>query len=413
MPSPKHQAAKPGYLDAYEKEIEREGKMRQESCERLGAKWTEPRKDPKKRRCPRCKRWLAAHDYRERKVLTHFGEVSFRRHYYHCENCGAGFFHRDEFLGLDREDYTPDLIALALDFIVNSTMREASERMELHHGVRISATGLQRLFERQSAPLADAKEPAPPALLPLREDNRHAPAVVMVDGSMLRHRDGWHETKLMRVGALCGVDDVFLAETGEIARLEQQLLNSPGACELRRRKVLWLGDGAPWLWNMQQRICPYAYVLLDYYHAKKHLYDCVKVVFAEHGDLGEIFVDAVVRGLLAGEVEQVIADLRLCAWQETEAAKRKEEMTALLDLADYYEANKTRMDYKLFLERGWPIGSGAIESAHVMVLQKRLKMPGMRWNAVNLQRMATLRALYKSVGPKRFYPTLETTLKAA
>ena len=45
----------------------------------------------------------------------------------------------------------------------------------------------------------------------------------------------------------------------------------------------------------------------------------------------------------------------------------------------------------LFKEKGLIIGSGAIESAHKDVLQKRLKLLEQRWTKQGLQQMAQLR----------------------
>lgn len=39
----------------------------------------------------------------------------------------------------------------------------------------------------------------------------------------------------------------------------------------------------------------------------------------------------------------------------------------------YLETNRDRMDYKTYRKRGLLIGSGAIESAHRRVMQRRLK----------------------------------------
>ena len=73
----------------------------------------------------------------------------------------------------------------------------------------------------------------------------------------------------------------------------------------------------------------------------------------------------------------------------------------------YLESNYGRLNYKEFLKRGWPIGSGAIESAHKFVLQKRMKMSGMKWSAKNVQRMATMRAIHTSCDGKYFAQALK------
>lgn len=42
--------------------------------------------------CPECSGDMRHRGYRERKVVTQTGEVSIRRRYYRCADCGTGFF---------------------------------------------------------------------------------------------------------------------------------------------------------------------------------------------------------------------------------------------------------------------------------------------------------------------------------
>ena len=49
-------------------------------------------------------------------------------------------------------------------------------------------------------------------------------------------------------------------------------------------------------------------------------------------------------------------------------------------LLTYFENNKDRMCYKIYQEKGYLIGSGAIESAHRTVVQARMKRSGQRWS---------------------------------
>lgn len=54
------------------------------------------------------------------------------------------------------------------------------------------------------------------------------------------------------------------------------------------------------------------------------------------------------------------------------------------------------MYYQTYLQKGYYIGSGAIEAAHRHVIQKRLKLSGQRWTAQGLQQVANLRVAYLS-----------------
>ncbi len=52
-------------------------------------------------------------------------------------------------------------------------------------------------------------------------------------------------------------------------------------------------------------------------------------------------------------------------------------------LISYYTHNKNRMNYQDYVKIGCGIiGSGAIESAHRTVVQKRMKQSGQRWSCI-------------------------------
>ena len=52
-----------------------------------------------------------------------------------------------------------------------------------------------------------------------------------------------------------------------------------------------------------------------------------------------------------------------------------------------------QLNYKGAIEKGLPIGSGEIESAHRYVIQKRLKLSGAWWKEENIERMLALRVI--------------------
>ena len=61
----------------------------------------------------------------------------------------------------------------------------------------------------------------------------------------------------------------------------------------------------------------------------------------------------------------------------------------------YYEVNTNRMNYKYYKTIGAGIiSSGAIESAHRTVVQKRMKLSGQRWSVEGAQNMLNLMVTY-------------------
>ena len=64
-------------------------------------------------------------------------------------------------------------------------------------------------------------------------------------------------------------------------------------------------------------------------------------------------------------------------------------------LLAYLKANQDRMDYQRYRSIGCGIiGSGAVESAHRTVVQKRMKLSGQRWSKKGAQHMLNLRVIH-------------------
>jgi hypothetical protein len=61
--------------------------------------------------------------------------------------------------------------------------------------------------------------------------------------------------------------------------------------------------------------------------------------------------------------------------------------------------------------RGYPIGTGAVESAHRHVLQTRMKRAGQHGALRNARRMARLRAAYRTAGATTFYDGIRRAVR--
>ena len=88
--------------------------------------------------------------------------------------------------------------------------------------------------------------------------------------------------------------------------------------------------------------------------------------------------------LWQGKVEEVVASL--------EALSRGPSGEAAREQIHYFQANKERMRYAEFRSRGYPIGSGSVESACKRVVGARLKGSGMCWSKQGAQFVLALRA---------------------
>lgn len=114
---------------------------------------------------------------------------------------------------------------------------------------------------------------------------------------------------------------------------------------------------------------PNAVSILDFYHAAEHLHNFSSQFFTDKA-AEQQWTKQQRELLLASKVAEVIANIsQLTNEKNKEAAK----------LIAYYQSNLQRMDYKKYQQMGCGlIGSGAIESAHRTVIQKRMKQSGQR-----------------------------------
>lgn len=409
----KREARRASYEDSYDAEVAALETYQAEACERLSEKWSEPLSGGFAKPCPVCKGMARVRKYGvERTIITRFGAVKYQRNYHVCA-CGQGFYPRDAELGFDEENLTRDVSGWVLDLVVNDTFDASRDRLRFHHNIHVSTTWLLHFFERMSAPLGDSPQPCPVVPLPLNAANAHAPVVIEADGSMIRQRHGFGEVKLWDIQVLGSTEHVYMAEARDIHRFEDHLRQSPGFDLMAQREVLWIADGAAWIWKMKERLCPHALELLDYYHAMEHAHDAAKALLGDGDPCAKLFADRIAHLLKQGGIDTLFDELKECIPYKPKSKQGRREADILWPLLEYYEKNRHRLNYRQFKERGWPLGSGSVESAHKRVIQKRMKQAGMRWSPENAQRMASMRALYCSVGPQRFAQTLEQTYNIA
>lgn len=156
-------------------------------------------------------------------------------------------------------------------------------------------------------------------------------------------------------------------------------------------EVVVIGDGAAWIWNLADEHFPNATEIVDYMHAKTHLYDLAKQAFGEEDrDTVETWVQATEVPLYNGETSQVIARIRDLGKQNPAIGDRIQREVG------YFHKHAHRMQYRTFNEKGYQIGSGVIESACKHVVAERCKQAGMRWTKPGINAILFWRCLLKN-----------------
>ena len=217
-----------------------------------------------------------------------------------------------------------------------------------------------------------------------------------VDGSMIFTRDeSWKEVKVGRIFKSSDCIDpngnaswiqhsqylAYLGNSKYFTNKMDGLIESFGSI---KQRLVFISDGATWIRNWIEDTFPDAISILDYFHAIEHLHEFIASHFKEK-KASEKWAEKQKELLLNSNVKQVIKNIEKLAPQNVVAKK----------LISYYQANSSRMDYKKYKQIGCGIiGSGAIESAHRTVIQKRMKQSGQRWSNSGAQNMLNLRVTY-------------------
>ncbi|MCD4696053.1 MAG: UPF0236 family protein [Bacteroidales bacterium] len=221
---------------------------------------------------------------------------------------------------------------------------------------------------------------------------------VMTDGAMfLTREEGLKEVKMARIfksgdNVQINSNRKIITESNYVAHLGNHKAFFPKLEHHidQLRSIVFIGDGAKWIWNWADDFYSGSVQILDYYHAAEHLHEFANIYFNDKDQRGK-WVNEQKEMLKDDKVELVIKNIQ--GLEKTKNTKIEKKRNSLIR---YFQNNKHRMLYKTFMEKGFLIGSGAIESAHRHVLQQRLKLSGQRWTKPGLQQIANLRVVYKS-----------------
>jgi len=137
----------------------------------------------------------------------------------------------------------------------------------------------------------------------------------------------------------------------------------------RARLLVFICDGAVWIWNLITQYFPNAIQIVDWYHAADRLKRIAEEVFSSLEER-QTWLKQVTEDLWQGKVEVVIEACRPLA---------KKSKWAQQSLT-YYSNNIERMRYDQFRASNLLIGSGIIESGCKQIVTQRLKLPGAQWH---------------------------------
>ncbi len=163
----------------------------------------------------------------------------------------------------------------------------------------------------------------------------------------------------------------------------------------RKRPWVIVMDGALGLWALIKIVLKgVEYVgILDIIHVVEYLWKAGNALHGEGTAETKRWVYNHLLSLLRGHVGRVIGGLKqTLSKRKLKAGQRK----ALKDAIRYFDNHRQWMHYDEYLQAGYPIGSGVVESTCGHTVKDRMEGTGRRWSIEGAESTLLLRSVYTS-----------------
>lgn len=325
-----------------------------------------------------------------RSIVTLAGTHRIVRRKYQCKVCGAWGVPRDSSLGIGCGNYSAGVVALTSEVAAGFPFEVSEDFLARRFGLDLCYKQVQRLAERTGAvvsvdefSLAGSVVQDKAAILSSESPRR---LTISADGLMVNSDGSWTEMKCASfISEDYGRSTVASMERaekfGELLYLEAMRRGAANAEEL-----VFVADGAVWIWHLAAHHFPDAVEIVDWYHATQHLWQIANAWHGEGTRKARNWVQRNKARLMDDGVDRVISSL--LQWKPTDEDGQKVKRENL----HYFTTNANRMLYATYRELDYPIGSGSVESACKQYGQGRLKQAGMRWKRPGIEAIAHLRS---------------------
>ena len=150
------------------------------------------------------------------------------------------------------------------------------------------------------------------------------------------------------------------------------------------KQVCAVQDGAEWIQGFVDLHAPNALRILDFAHARGYLAEIAELVREAGTTLPADWLEGQCHDLKHHGPTAVLKEIGLLQIKHSDVPE-------LATKVNYLRKREPQMQYRLYQQLGWPMGSGSVESSHKSVVQARLKGAGMRWERSHVNPMLALR----------------------
>jgi hypothetical protein len=169
------------------------------------------------------------------------------------------------------------------------------------------------------------------------------------------------------------------------------------------QRLVVIGDGAAWIWNVAQELFPQAVQIVDRFHVKERLSEVAKSLYGETSGEAKRWAQRRHQELDEGRWKNLLVAL-LRHVLHSKAAR---------DGLQYLRRNRSRMRYPEFHAQGLCTSSGVVEAGCKGVIGTRLKRGGMHWTVRGANTIIALRCCKLSGRFEDFWEQRSSMGKAA
>jgi len=350
-------------------------------------------------------KWMSG---QKKMVQFIFGEVNLTRNYYYKPGGKTGRYPLDEALGV-AGGYSPGMQRLICRAGARDSYEVGSADLKAYANIDISGRQINRVVDATAPSMREELEKER-----LPQETKGVPRFyVSADGTGIPMRkkeledtagkgpDGKAKTKEVKLGCVftqhpSEKDEVPFRDCDSTSYVATMRAAAEFGSLLRQEafrrgmglagEIVFIGDGAGWIWEMVRVNFKGAIQILDYFHAHEYLTAIIILLFGKDTTPGNEQLRLWKEALFGDKVEEVISEARKLA------STTNCDQEAVTKKINYLENNKQRMKYGTYKRDGYFYGSGVIEAGCKSLVGHRAKQSGMFWSKQGAENVLAIRA---------------------
>jgi hypothetical protein len=332
------------------------------------------------------------------------GDITVQRAYYNKINEKGGYVPLDKSLSIPGENCSYAVQEAMSLFAIEDSFAESAKKLSKLFPVKVSESTIRRVTQKYGKDISQSESEEVSAVfshkqpVPQPDIKSIIRGYVGLDGVMVPTRNGYKEMKVITTYDTPLAKDALannlhykamFAKPDELGEHLWLTLKKRGIID--GEEIIWVSDGAKWIWKLKEYHTAEAKEILDFIHSVEHLKEFVNFRYGEETDKS--------KDLLNGMKSKLRSEGGMKVLEELESLSDKcsnKPLEKLKETISYYRNNVEKMDYPSY-ERDWyHITSSPTESACRHVVGDRLKRSGMRWTEDGAQYVTSLRLKWKN-----------------